>query len=50
MPSKANPVSPVSNFKPCIGFTGRPAAAGALQEIQGFVEVRESMPFIAGKL
>lgn len=35
MPSKAKSVSPSKNFNPCIGLTGRPAAAAALQEIQG---------------
>ena len=35
MPSKAKSVSFSKNFSPCIGLTGRPAAAAALQEIQG---------------
>ena len=36
MPSKAKSVSLSKNFSPYIGLTGRPAAAAALQEIQGF--------------
>ena len=35
-PSKAKSVSLSKNFSPYIGLTGRPAAAAALQEIQGF--------------
>ena len=34
MPSKANSVLLVRNFKPCIGFTGRPAPTAPLQDRQ----------------